>query len=61
MKKKLTADEIVDIVTDIRRRNNISWMALLKLALVAEPRKAKRLVQQIVDNDAKVTKWMSRL
>jgi hypothetical protein len=36
-------------------------MALLKLALVAEPRKAKRLVQQIVDNDAKVTKWMSRL
>lgn len=58
--KKRTPSQIVDIVTAIRRRNNICWMNLLRLALKAKPRKAKRIIREITTNDAQVTKWMTK-
>jgi hypothetical protein len=59
--KRRTSSEIIDIVEKIRRRNNHLWMGLLRLAVQTKPRKAKKLVREIVENDRKVSEWMARL
>ena len=48
-------------VTKIRRRNNILWMGLLDLAMQTQNKKAKELIRQIVANDRKISRWMSRV
>ena len=60
-RKRVSHEEIVKIVTQIRGRNNRNWMALLKLALKAKPRLAKNILREIVKNDAKITTWMNRV
>ena len=54
-------DKIVTAITRIRRKNNIAWMALLKLAFKARPKQAAKIMAQITRNDTEVTKWMKKL
>lgn len=49
------------LVTSIRTRNNKLWMRILKLALAGKPRKTKQIIRQIVENDRKISLWMSRV
>ena len=57
----MTPARIIGMVTRIRSRNNRSWMALLRLAVAAKPRKAKAIIRQITKNDQEVSKWLSRI
>lgn len=59
--KKRSALEILKIVTAIRRRNNIVWMEFPKALLKAKPRIAKRIIRKIIENDRKISLWMSRI
>lgn len=59
--KKLPQRQIIRQIAAIRGRNNRAWMNLLALALSAKPRKAKRILKGIIDNDRQVTKWTARL
>ena len=61
VRQKITTDLIITKITQIRRKNNIAWMMLLKLAFKAKPRAAAKIMASIVENDRQVTKWMSRL
>lgn len=36
-------------------------MGILKLAIATKPRKAKKLIGQIVENDRKISQWMGRV
>lgn len=54
-------NKIIDKVQEIRRKNNVCWMNILRLAFEAQPQRAKKIMQQINKNDAKVTMLMSRL
>lgn len=58
---RTTNDKIIDKIQEIRRKNNVCWMNILRLAFEAQPKKAKKIMQQINKNDAKVTMWMGRL
>lgn len=59
--KNLPQKQIIRRISAIRGRNNRAWMSLLALALSAKPRKAKRIIRAIVENDRQVTKWTARL
>ena len=61
MKRKVSRKTFIRRVTEIRRRNNILWMGLMDLAMKTQSRKAKRLIRQIVSNDQKISRWMSRI
>ena len=56
---KYSEKEIIKAVTAIRRRNNILWMHLFKVAMHAPG--MKKVVREIVRNDKKIVKWMSRV
>lgn len=59
--RKITNELIINEVTKIRRKNNNCWMELLGLAMKSEPRKARKILEAITQNDSQVTKWMGRL
>lgn len=57
----MTSDRVIGKVQAIRRKNNVAWMDILRLAFKTKPRKAKQIMTQIVANDQEITKWMARL
>jgi hypothetical protein len=58
-RKKSTERQIIKAVTAIRRRNNILWMVLFRIAM-KDP-SAKKVIREIASNDRKIVKWMSRI
>ena len=60
-RRPMTDDRIIKIITTIRTKNNKCWMNMLRLAYASKPRQAGKIMNQIVDNDKLVTKWMARL
>jgi len=54
-------DEIIDQITDIRAKNNLNWMALLRLAFKGYPEESAMIMQQIVKNDEQVASLAKRL
>ena len=59
MKKKYSDKEIIKAVTAIRRRNNVLWMHIFKVAM-KDPG-MKKVIREICKNDRTVVKWMSRI
>lgn len=59
MKKRYTQRQIIKAVTAIRRRNNVLWMVLFKIAM-KDPA-AKKVIREIGANDRKIVRWMSRI
>lgn len=59
MRKKASDKQIIKAVTAIRRRNNILWMVLFRIAM-KDPA-AKKVIREIGANDRKIVKWMSRI
>jgi len=60
-RRPITDDLIIKTITSIRTRNNKAWMNMLRLAYASKPRQAAKIMNQIVENDKAVTKWMERL
>lgn len=54
-------DSIVDEIEKVRHYNNKNWMGLLRLALRAEPKAAKFLLQSITQNDRKISDLTQKL
>jgi hypothetical protein len=60
-KAKPTQEEIIELITRVRARNNGLWMGLLTLALETSPKRAKTIVQLINKNDKEISKLLGRL
>lgn len=54
-------EKIVDDIAHVRALNNILWMDLLKLALKADPKEAKRILGRIRQNDLLVSELTGKL
>lgn len=61
VRRPMTDDRIITKVQSIRRKNNIAWMNILRLAFKAKKKQARKIMSEINRNDALVTKWMGRL
>lgn len=58
---KTRSEQALDTVSDIRRKNNDLWMAILGIAIESQPERTRDLIKQISNNDKEVTKWLERV
>lgn len=57
----MTDSEIIDRISNIRNRNNLNWMAILKLAFKHAPDGARNLMMNIAECDSEINKLSKRL
>ena len=58
----LTIDlEIIDKISRIRSQNNLSWMAILRLAFKHAPDEAKSLMMNITECDSEINRLSKQL
>jgi hypothetical protein len=53
--------QLIDQMQEVRARNNVLWMDLLRLAFEAEPEKAKAIAAQIKQADAEIAELWERM
>ena len=53
--------DLVDEIEEIRRQTNHFWMDLLRLALEAEPQRAKEILLNIKRNDSEIQRLLGEL
>ena len=53
--------KVVDKIQEIRSKNNVNWMNLLKLALRLDPKKTSEILSKIYADDQKISKLVSKL
>lgn len=58
MKKHLI---IIDKIEKIRKKNNVNWMNILRLAFKKSPKEASILMQKIYQDDGKISKLVKKL
>jgi len=58
---KKNYNKIITKITSARRKNNVNWMNLLKLAIKSTPVQAKKILKKINDEDKKISKLVSKL
>ena len=58
----LTKDDVlIDEMQEIRKKNNINWMDLVRLAFKLDSVRAKFIMVQIVKNDKEVNQVLRKL
>lgn len=57
----INTEGIINQISDIRAKNNLLWMDILKLAFIHTPKEAKKLMQEIIKNDSEISKLSRRL
>ena len=63
-KKKLMKNNYGKLITQIsnaRKKNNINWMNLLRLAMKFAPVEAKKILKDINKQDQQISKLVSRI
>ncbi len=58
LKQKL---KIINQIQNIRSKNNVNWMSLLKLAYELDPKRTSKIMKNINKDDNKVSKLLSKL
>jgi len=60
-KKKITANKIINQISDARKKNNYNWMNILKLAMQVAPKKTKHILSQINKQDKKISRLVEQI
>tara|TARA_B100000900_G_C20205602_1_gene563658 strand:- start:114 stop:317 length:204 start_codon:yes stop_codon:yes gene_type:complete len=53
--------KIIDEIEEVRTKNNINWMDLLRLAFTHAPEEAKKLMGRIENEDNRISELMKKL
>jgi methionyl-tRNA formyltransferase len=53
--------QLVDEIQQVRTRNNVNWMDLLRIALKASPSETKRVLRRINSDDNRISELFRRL
>ena len=53
--------KIIRKMEKTRKKNNINWMDILRLAFKSSPNEAKRIMVKIYQDDAKISKLIKKL
>ena len=53
--------KIIDKVEEIRTKNNVNWMDVLRLAFIHAPEKAKKLMKKINEEDNRISELFEKL
>ena len=61
MKNKNKDKKIIDQIEAQRKKNNINWMNILRIAMKNSPVKTKKVLENINKNDKKISKLLAYL
>ena len=61
MTKKRTDLEIIDEVENIRTKNNVNWMDILRLAFKHAPEDARKLMGRVNEYDGRISALLTEL
>jgi hypothetical protein len=61
MKKKFSAEKIIDQIEKVRKKNNSNWMDVLRLAFRANPKKASLIMSKIYSDDTRISRLARKL
>lgn len=53
--------DLVDRIEQVRTRNNVEWMTILRIALEMAPERTKAVLNRIEENDHKIHTLLSEL
>jgi len=53
--------KVIDEIEEVRTRNNVNWMDVLRLAFIHAPEKAKELMRKIDTEDNRVSDLVKKL
>ena len=53
--------KIINKIQQVRTKNNVNWMNLLRLAYDSAPEKASKVIKQININDKKISSLLKKL
>ena len=59
--EKRTDFEIIDEVQDIRTKNNVNWMDILRLAFKHAPDDARKLMGKVNEHDGRISDLLKEL
>tara|TARA_B100000242_G_C42894630_1_gene414961 strand:+ start:225 stop:422 length:198 start_codon:yes stop_codon:yes gene_type:complete len=59
--KKLQALKLINQIQNIRKKNNINWMDMLRLAFKHDPKNASKIMLSIYREDQRVSKIVKKL
>jgi hypothetical protein len=59
--EKRTDFEIIDEVQDIRTKNNVNWMDILRLAFKHAPDDARKLMGRVNEYDGRISDLLKEL
>ena len=57
----MTDEEIIDEIQEIRSRNNVNWMDVVRMCFELAPDRARALFSQIKECDRKIQQLSDRL
>ena len=52
---------IINKIENIRKKNNVNWMNILRLAFKKSPKEAAKIMSLIYRDDASITKLVKKL
>lgn len=61
MLNKCNTDHLIDRITEARTKNNLNWMALIRLAFKYAPKDAALIMQNITKRDMEISKYSKQL
>jgi hypothetical protein len=59
--KKKKHHKIIDNIESVRKKNNVNWMDILRLAFDASPKKASKILAKIYAEDKKISSLAKNL
>ena len=59
--KKQKALKLINQIQKIRKKNNVNWMDMLRLAFKHDPKNASKLMANIYSDDQRVSKIVKKL
>ena len=54
-------EKLIKQISNARKKNNLNWMNLLKLAIKFAPNQAKKILKNINKQDQKISKLVSKI
>tara|TARA_B100001964_G_C13853599_1_gene431243 strand:+ start:373 stop:576 length:204 start_codon:yes stop_codon:yes gene_type:complete len=58
---KKNYNKIINQIQNVRSKNNVNWMDLLKLAFKLDPKNASKIMKKINYDDKKISSLLSKL
>tara|TARA_B100000989_G_scaffold298322_1_gene287096 strand:+ start:649 stop:846 length:198 start_codon:yes stop_codon:yes gene_type:complete len=59
--KKKEAFKLINQIQQIRKKNNLNWMDMLRLAFKHDPQNASKIMANIYHDDQRVSKIVKKL